>query len=154
MIAHVVRTIPAASSGYTRQNGSFGRNWDCIYHIGRSQMRQPVTSTAYASHHALALTEVFLSGMARITATTGNNCGRTPAAAAPMRAAQTITPRFFCFRKQTAASNSALMKPAASMSVTAFVAVIQTTGVISSDVAIHHANFSENWARMIKNQDA
>jgi hypothetical protein len=40
------------------------------------------------------------------------------------------------------------------MSVTAFVAVIQTIGVISSDVAIHHANFSENCARMIKNQHA
>jgi hypothetical protein len=46
------------------------------------------------------------------------------------------------------------MKPAASMSVTAFVAVIQTTGVISKQLATHHANFSENWRRIIKNQDA
>src|SRR6266536_641200 len=125
-----------------------------MYHIGKSQVRQPATSSAYESHHVFASTEPFLSGMARITATTGNNCGRVPAAAAPMRAAQTIRPRFFCFKKQTAASNSALMKPAANMSVSAFVAVIQTTGVISKEVATHHASFSENWARIIENQAA
>src|SRR6266404_2300730 len=90
-----------------------------MYHIGRSQVRQPATSTAYANHHVLAFTQPFLSGMPR-----------------------------------TAASNSALMKPAASMSVTAFVAVIQTTGVISNEVATHHASLSENWARIIENQAA
>src|SRR5437016_13117272 len=125
-----------------------------MYHIGRSQVRQPATSTAYANHHVLAFTQPFLSGIPRITATTGNNCGRVPAAAAPMRAAQTISLVFFCFKKQTAASNSALMKPAASMSVTALVAVIQTTGVISKEVETHHASLSENCTRIIKNQAA
>src|SRR6478672_13328164 len=125
-----------------------------MYHIGRSQVRQPATSTAYANQHVLAFTQPFLSGMPRTTATTGNNCGRVPAAAAARRAAETIRPRFRCFKKQIAASNSALIKPAASMSVTAFVAVIQTTGVISREIATHHASFSENWARMIENQAA
>src|SRR5213592_3177458 len=125
-----------------------------MYHIGRSQVRQPATSTAYANHHVLAFTEACLSGIPRITATTGNNCGRVPAAAAPRRAAQTIRAFFFCFKKQIAASNSALMKPAASMSVTAFVAVIQTTGVISKQLATHHASLSENWMRIIENQAA
>src|SRR6266480_4538089 len=145
------RHWPYASSGYTRQNGSSGRNCHWVYHIGKSQIRQPATSTAYANHHVLAFTQPFLSGMPRTTATTGNNCGRVPAAAAPRRAAQTIRPRFPCFEKQIAASNSALMKPAASMSVTAFVAVIQTTGVISKQLATHHASLSENWRRIIKN---
>src|SRR6476659_2156203 len=125
-----------------------------MYHIGRSQRRQPATNSAYANDHVLAFTEACLSGIPRITATTGNNCGRVPAAAAPIRAAQTIRPRFPCFKKQIAASNSALMKPAASMSVTAFVAVIQTTGVISREIATHHASRSENWARIIENQVA
>src|SRR6266567_8312816 len=148
------RHWPYASSGYTRQNGSSGRNCHWVYHIGKSQIRQPATSTAYANHHVLAFTQPFLSGMPRITATTGNNCGRVPAAAAPKRATQTIRPLFFCFKKQIAASNSALMKPAASMSVRALVAVIQTTGVISREVATHHASLSENWRRIIENQAA
>src|SRR5438876_11402683 len=125
-----------------------------MYHIGKSQVRQPATSSAYESHHVFASTQPFLSGMPRITATTGNNCGRVPAAAAPRRAAQTIRPRFPCFEKQIAASNSALMKPAASMSVTAFVAVIQTTGGIRKQLATHHASLSENWTRIIENQAA
>src|SRR5436190_14704649 len=148
------RHWPYASSGYTRQNGSSGRNCDWVYHIGKSQRRQPATNSAYASDHVLAFTEACLSGTPRITATTGNNCGRVPAAAAPVRAAQTIRSRFPCFKKQIAASNSALMRPAASMSVTAFVAVIQTTGVISKQLATHHASLSENWARIIENQAA
>src|SRR3954469_24070723 len=148
------RHWPYASSGYTRQNGSFGRNCHWVYHIGKSQRRQPAIINAYANDHVLAFTEACLSGIPRIIATTGNNCGRVPAAAAPMRAAQTNRLRFLCFKKQIAASNSALIKPAASMSVTAFVAVIQTTGVISKQIATHHASLSENWTRMIENQAA
>src|SRR5437763_11034381 len=116
-----------------------------MYHIGKSQRRQPAINSAYANDHVLAFAEAFFSGIPRIIATTGNNCGRVPAAAAPMRAAQKIRLRFLCFKEQIAASNSALIKPAASMSVTAFVAVIQTTGVISKEIPTHHPSLSENW---------